>query len=68
MPSMITVLSPDELQGEHRITRQVTTIGASRSNSIQLDHPTIAPVHVSLIDEEGRYLLSALKHGSRGPP
>jgi adenylate cyclase len=63
MPSVLRVLTPPELQGEYRITQQVTTIGTSPGNNIQIDHPTVASVHASLIDEGGRYLL--IDHSSR---
>jgi adenylate cyclase len=66
MMTMLRIVSPEELRGEFRISRQITTLGSSPENTIQIDRPDVAPVHATVLREEEDYLLidHATEHGT----
>lgn len=61
--AFLRVLTPSELQDEIQIRQRIVTVGSAPENSIVIDHPTIAPIHISLIDEGGSCLL--IDHSSK---
>ena len=61
--AFLRLMTPSELQDEIQIRQRVVTIGSAEDNSVRIDHPSIAPVHISLIDEGGSYLL--IDHSSK---
>ena len=57
MMTMLRIVSPEELRGEYGISREITTLGRSPENTIQIDRPDIAPVHATLLREGEGYVL-----------
>jgi adenylate cyclase len=63
MTALLKILSPVELQREHRIEQQITTVGRSPDNTIRIDRPSISPVHISIVSGDNKHLL--IDHSSK---
>jgi transcriptional regulator with GAF, ATPase, and Fis domain len=51
--------APDGKPARLEIVRRLTTIGSSRDSDVVIDSPDVAPAHVTLTHEPGRYRLES---------
>jgi len=64
--AVLKIFTHGGLHSIFRVEQQIVTIGRSQENTVQIDHPSVAPVHTTLFkDAKGYFLIDhSTEHGT----